>query len=241
MHDRDAGGCRGTPSCPRCVGGESGCRTLVRRAAGEGEPGRLALSAFCERAWQPVYRYIRARGCRADEAEDLTQSYFTRFIEKGWASEARAWRGCFRPFLCVSVRHHLANERDRERAARRGGRRPAVSLDAAVEAGRPGVEPVDALSPEVLLERRRAEEALARAVAALRRELEASGRGERFARLEARLLGEGSRRGDASLAAEWGVGESAVRVAVHRLRRRLEAILRERRAPGPVFRSRIPS
>jgi DNA-directed RNA polymerase specialized sigma24 family protein len=210
------------------------CCALVRRATrGDGFSAREALSAFCEASWHPVYAHIRACGYSTADAEDLTQGYFTRFLEKDYVGDARSWQGCFRPFLRVSVRHFLSNERDRERAAKRGGGRAPLSLDAAGEQGRSLPEPADPLTPEVLLERQRAEEVLAHAVAALRAEFEATGRMERFERLETRLVGEHTQTSFGTIAAEWGVGESAVRATLLRLRRRLAAIVRAVRSTPP--------
>jgi DNA-directed RNA polymerase specialized sigma24 family protein len=161
-------------SCRSCSaacapGAGARCRALVRAAGGRDEAAaRAALSGFCERAWRPVYVLVRGQGYGAADAEDLTQSYFTRFLEKGYVHDARSWTGCFRPFLRVSVRHFLSNERDRERAGKRGGGLRPVPLDS-VEARGAVHEAVDPVTPETLLERRRLEEAIARACARLGR------------------------------------------------------------------------
>jgi RNA polymerase sigma-70 factor (ECF subfamily) len=163
-----------------------------------------------------VYGLVRGSGYRAPEAEDLTQAYFARFLEKDTMRDVRAWRGCLRPFLRVSVRHFLSNQRDRERAAKRGGGRVPLSLDGAGVQGQAPPEPADHLTPEVLLERRRAEETLARAVSTLRADFQAAGRPERFARLQNRLVGDHTPTSFGRIASEWGVGESAVRVTLLR-------------------------
>ena len=228
----------GRPATP-CAGqscAATRCCALVRSATTtDGPAAREALSAFCEASWRPVYGIIRAQGYAAADAEDLTQAYFTRFLEKDYARDARAWQGCFRPFLRVSIRHFLSNERDRTRAVKRGGGRAPLSLDDSGE-GRSLREPADGLTPEVLLERQRAEETLKRAVDRLRAEFEAAGRAERFARLEGRLVGEHTPASFGTIARDWGVGKSAVRVTLLRLRRRLAAILRAD-AERPAFRS----
>jgi RNA polymerase sigma-70 factor (ECF subfamily) len=205
------------------------CCALVRRAgAADESSAREALSAFCDATWRPVYGLVRAQGYRAADAEDLTQAYFTRFLEKGYLEDVQSWRGCFRPFLRVSVRHFLSNERDRARAAKRGGGRPLVSLD---DTDRPEIAPVDAVTPEDLLGRRRAQEAVERAIGRLREEMERAGQGARLARLIGRLAAEDP-ESFGPIARDWGVGRSAVRVALHRLRRRLAVLLREETGPG---------
>jgi DNA-directed RNA polymerase specialized sigma24 family protein len=228
MGERERTRCPREASCraPRCS--VDRCCVLVKRAGtGDGPVAREALSAFCDASWRPVYGFVRRQGYRAADAEDLTQGYFLRFLEKGYVEDVRSWRGCLRPFLWVSVRHFLANERDRARAAKRGGGRAPLSLDGAGEPGRLPPEPADAVTPEVLLERQRAAESLDRAVKALRTELQGTGRAERLACLESHLVGEDSRTGFGRIASEWGVSESAVRVALLRLRRRLAVLLRE--------------
>jgi RNA polymerase sigma-70 factor (ECF subfamily) len=222
--------CISCRSCPAgCAPGAGArCRVLIRRAGGSDEAAaRAALSAFCERTWRPVYVLVRGQGYAAAEAEDLTQSYFTRFLERGYVHDARSWAGCFRPFLRVSVRHFLSNARDRERARKRGGGLRAVSLDS-VEAHRAVPQVMDAATPETLLERRRLEEAIASACVRLGEEMRRAGRGPRLERLMEHLGGGGpGARSYRTTAREWGVSESAVRVAVHRLRRRLAGLLAE--------------
>lgn len=201
--------CRSASAC-----GKTRCRALVGRAS---EPiGADALARMCESCWGTVYGLVRRRGVQRADAEDLAQAYFARFIEKGWLRDASAWRGCLRPFLCVSVRHFLSNHWDHERALKRGGGR-VVSIDARNQ-GCPAVEPVEKTTPETLFERKQAEEALAVAFERLTQETSRSGR---LTRLRPFLAGEQGEGGYRCLAAEWGVRETAVRVAVHRLRRRL--------------------
>ena len=207
------------------------CCELVRRAATLSAPE--ALSSFCDASWWTVYSLVRAQGYKGADAEDLTQAYFARFVEKDYLREVRDWRGCVRPFLRVSVRHFLSNERDRQRAAKRGGRQPHVSLDAG-EAPSPG--PVDTETPEDLLQRRQTREAVERALWRLREEMEKAGQGHRLSRLMGRLTGDPDSFGP--IAREWGVGRSAVRVALHRVRRRLAALLREE---SPLFARPIAS
>lgn len=210
------------------------CCALVRRAGRAGEASAPEpLSAFCDASWRTVYGLVRAQGYRGADAEDLTQAYFARFVEKDYWQELRAWRGCVRPFLRVSVRHFVSNERDRQRAAKRGGGRPLVSLDAD---SAPSLGPVDTVTPEELLQRRQAREAVERALGRLREEMERAGQGERLARLMGRLVGDPESFG--RIARDWGVGRSAVRVALHRIRRRLAALLREE---NPVFAHPVPS
>lgn len=188
---------------------------------------RAALATLCQAYWYPVYAFIRSRGEAAADAEDLTQAYFTRLLEKGCLRGVRPEGGRFRSFLLVSVRNFVLNERERDRAGKRGGGRPHLSLDAAAAEARYTLEPRDAATPETLFERSWARTVLDRAFGRLREEARRSAGDRRYDRLEPFLTGDETGDTCASLAREWGVGASTVRVAVHRLRRHFGEILRE--------------
>jgi len=204
-------------------------RWSVIHAAGSSDPekAREALSYLFQSYWYPVYAMVRRYGHDAADAEDLTQEYFTRALEKGFFRELRPEHGRFRSFLLVSVRNFLHNERDRERAAKRGGGKPKISLDGAAAEQRYSLEPVESETPETLFERAWASEVLARALARLEEESQEGEEGSRFAQLRPHLTGDEDAVGYRELATSWGVGESAVRVAVHRLRKRFGAVLRD--------------
>jgi RNA polymerase sigma factor (sigma-70 family) len=201
---------------------------ILQARAGAATPAREALASLCASYWPPVYAFIRRRGRTPADAEDLTQSYFARFFEKGYVSAFRPEAGRFRTFLLTSVTHFLANEWDRERALKRGGGVRHLSLDAASAEERLRLEPVDRATPEAIFERQWTAAVLARCLERVRAEQTASGTLARFERLKSFLTGEGVPGDDyASLAPELGLSESTVRVAVHRLRRRFAEVLRE--------------
>jgi RNA polymerase sigma-70 factor (ECF subfamily) len=195
-------------------------------AAGRSASGdaREALAVLCERYWYPVYAFVRGRGHGADEAEDLTQAFFAKLLEKHYVRDADPERGRFRSFLLAAVTHFLSNERDRETALKRGGGRAVVSLDAEDAEGRYRLEPSHDMTPERVFRRRWALMLLERAVARLREEAERAGQAERFERLTACLTGDAVPH--AEVAAALGMSEGAVKVAVHRLRRRYRELLR---------------
>ncbi len=116
---------------------------------------RQALATLCQAYWYPVYAYIRRRVDRGDEAEDLTQEFFTLFLEKDFLGAVDRDKGKFRSFLRACCDHFLANQRDRLRAQKRGGGRPLASLDFGSADERYRREPADSLTPEALFERRR--------------------------------------------------------------------------------------
>lgn len=201
---------------------------ILKATVGGSSAARGALATLCETYWPPVYAFIRGKGHLPADAEDLTQAYFSRFLEKGYLKDFRPEVGRFRTFLCASVRHFLANEWDRERAVKRGGGKPPLSLDAAAVERRYGLEPVDRVTPETLFERQWAVAMLERCLARLEAEQPTGSTARsRFERLKPLLVGEGPAGGYAELAAELGMSEAAARVAVHRLRKRFGRLLRE--------------
>jgi RNA polymerase sigma-70 factor (ECF subfamily) len=188
---------------------------------------RGALAGLCEAYWYPLYAYVRRWGHGPDEAQDLTQEFFTRLLEKHYLRDADPTRGRFRSFLLASLKHFLSNERDRATAVKRGGRAQIVPLEIETAEGLYRLEPPDADTPEKVFERRWALMLLERTLGRLRDEFEAGGRREVFARLEGYLTGERDTVPYAQLAAELGMTEGAIKVAVHRLRKRFGALLRE--------------
>ena len=184
-----------------------------------------ALATLCEMYWYPVYAFIRRQGCRADEGADLTQEFFARVLEKNYFHDADQARGRFRAFLCASIRHFLSNERDRARTLKRGGNQPPISLDVETAEGRYQLEPRDDLTPEKLFDRRWAMLLLDRALVRLNEEHLLAGKADLFGHLKVFLNGESSPYGDVATAL--GMTEGAVKVAVHRLRRRFRDALVE--------------
>ena len=202
------------------------CRVLARHSLSTApEQAREALAAFCEASWPMVHATVRAQGYRGADAEDLTQGYFARFIERGDLAYAAGWQGCLRTFLRVSVRHFLSNVRDRDRARKRGGGLRALSLDAPDGDPHAVPEPACVVTPETLLAQGQAEAAVRKALAELRDEMQRAGCPERLARVEGYLLDEVNAGSYGQIAREWGVGVSAARVTVHRLRKRLGRLL----------------
>jgi RNA polymerase sigma factor (sigma-70 family) len=185
---------------------------------------RQALGQLCESYWHPLYCYARRRGYSADEARDQTQGFFTTLIEKGYVRAADPQRGRFRSFLLTAFKHFLANEYDRERALKRGGGSTLVALDAEEAEQRFRGEPPDERTPERVYERRWALALLDLALGRLREEFAASEQEARFDGLKEFLTGDAA---PYALAAErLGMTEGAVKVAVHRLRKRFRELVR---------------
>ena len=195
-------------------------------SAGAGRPeSRQALEELCQLYWAPVRGYIRHRVRDDALADDLTQGFFTAFLERGAVSSADADRGRFRSFLLTSVKYYLADERDKAAALKRGSGVAPVSLDAQDEEGRTIDVEDPGLTPEREYDRQWALAFLARARARLDEQMGAERDADRMRRLA--FLATDDAAGYAAVARELGMNESAVKVAVHRLRRRFAVILRD--------------
>src|SRR5262249_23035042 len=141
---------------------------------------REALASLCGVYWYPVYAYVRRQGFDADWAQDLTQEFFSRLLEKDFLAQVHPDKGKFRSFLLAACRHFLANERDRARARKRGGGRLPVPLELHAAEGRYGREPSHDLTPEKLFERRWALALLDHVLARLQDEMVKAGKGRLF-------------------------------------------------------------
>jgi RNA polymerase sigma factor (sigma-70 family) len=201
--------------------------SLVLAAGQRSSPqSSAALATLCENYWYPLYAYVRRRGHEADEAQDFTQAYFARLLEKNDLAAADPGRGRFRSFLLASLKHFLANEWDRARAEKRGGGRSVLSIDFGTAEERYRAEPSHDLTPERIFERRWALVLLENVLARLHDESAQAGKADSFDRLKGFLTGEQSAVTYGQLAAELNMSEGALKVAVHRLRRRYRELLR---------------
>lgn len=189
--------------------------------------GKRALVALCETYWHPLYAFVRRRGHPAEEAQDLTQAFFARLLEKESVAEADPARGKFRSFLLGSLNHFLANQWRRDHAQKRGGSQAILSLDFQRGEESLSLEPAHDLTPEKLFERQWAMTLLTTALARLREEYTAAGKQALLERLHPYLGGDGDAAPYAEIARQLGMSEGAVKVAVHRLRRRCRDLLRE--------------
>jgi RNA polymerase sigma-70 factor (ECF subfamily) len=203
--------------------------SLVLAAGAPGSPqAGEALARLCAAYWYPVFAFVRRQGHSLEDAQDLTQGFFARLIEKGDLADADRSRGRFRAFLLTACRHFLANEWDREQAQKRGGGRTALTIDAAAAEGRYQRALSHAQTPERLYERQWCLTLLAAVLDDLRDEYGASGKGRVFDRLKGFLTDAETDETHADAAADLGISAAAVKVAVHRLRKRYRDVLRRR-------------
>ncbi len=201
--------------------------TLVLNAGGNDSiAARSALAQLCQTYWYPLYAYVRRRGYSPADAEDLTQGFFARLIELQSLADVRCEKGKFRSFLLASLNHYLSDAWDRERAQKRGYGR-VTSLEMGAAEARLSREPVDTLTPEKLFEQKWAMTLLETVVGRLQQEYDAAGKGALFLALRFSIAGEKAEEPYAKLAAELGLSEPALRVAVHRLRQRYRRLLHD--------------
>jgi len=186
---------------------------------------RSALVSLCEAYWYPLYAYARRRGYPPDQAQDVTQEFFLRVLEGRYLDRADQEKGRFRAFILTSLKFFLADEGDRVRAQKRGGG-AVLSLEISCGEEHYQREPAHDETPERIFERRWALSVLDRVVGKLRNEFVHHGRQEHFERLKVFLLGQ-SDAPYAALAREMNTSEGALKVAIHRLRKRYRELFRQ--------------
>jgi RNA polymerase sigma-70 factor (ECF subfamily) len=188
--------------------------------------GRQALGALCSRYWRPVYTSLRRQGFPPADAEDLTQGFFLHVIEHGTVTRADPQRGRFRSFLMGSLRWFLANERERERALKRGGEVVFVPFDVHEIESSMRFDGEDAAPLELQFDRQWARTVVGNALDTLGTEYAEHGRAHEYSALRPCLDPSGEMPSYESLANDLDRSEGTVKVAVHRLRKRFREVLR---------------
>ena len=187
---------------------------------------QAAMEKLCRTYWYPLYAYVRRRGHPAQDAQDLTQAFFARLLERHWVDDADRERGRFRTFLLTAMSRFLSDEWDKARAQKRGGDVTHVPVQLDTAETRYGHEPLDDATPEQYYERRWALTLLDTVLQRLRAEYQHAGKGELFDTLNSCLVGGRESQPYAELATKLDMNEGAVKVAVHRLRKRYRKLLR---------------
>jgi len=199
----------------------------VLAARGSDQPqARDAMATLCGVYWYPLYAFVRSRGSPPEEAEDLTQAFFVHVLEKDALRQVDPSKGRFRSFLLASFRNFQADEWTRQRAEKRGGGVAPLSLDAEAVEDRYALEPAHDLTPERIFERQWAVTVIEQAVARLQERYVRSGKQDHFETLKI-FLSEKRPVPHADVARRLGLSELAVKVVVHRFRKRFRDALRE--------------
>src|SRR6266511_4908428 len=201
--------------------------SLVLAAQGESAEADAALEKLCRIYWWPLYGFVRRQGYKPEEAQDLTQAFFARLLERRDLETVRQERGRLRSYLLASVKNFMSKARDRELTIKRGEGRPLISLEDLLARERADQEPAHKLSADRIYERRWVLTLLEQVLTRLRAEYEAAGKLPLFDRLKELLAGESSQPSQAKIADEMQMTENAVKQAFHRLRYRYRQLLRE--------------
>lgn len=186
-----------------------------------------ALEELCRTYWFPLYAYVRRRGHTKEDAEDLVQAFFARFLSKNYLAGLGAERGRFRAFLLASLKNFLINDWKKSQRQKRGGGEVALSLDWQTADTKFQVAAQNEPSPDKAFDREWALALLAKVIGRLQAECEADGKGRLFAQLKVFLTAGGAESAQRDVAAALGMEEGAVRVAIHRLRKRYRQLLRD--------------
>lgn len=218
------------PSSPHAAGFQPTRWTLVLRARGESVAARTALGELCEAYYQPVFAFIRTAGHHEDAARDLTHGFFARLLAGQGLGHVDPARGRFRSFLLGAVKHYLADTRDHNRAAKRGGGQTLVSINEHA-AGHTTTVPLQIADPagppsDAAFDREWAWTLVGRALDTLAAESSKAGSSVYFETLKPWLLGEVDSLSQADAAQHLGASEGAVKVAIHRLRKRFRELVK---------------
>lgn len=201
--------------------------TLVLRARGESPEARRALGELYEAYWQPVFRFLRREGRDDDTARELTQEFFARLLARDGLATVVPGRGKFRSFLLGAVKHFLGDLRAHERRLKRGGGQATVPIGTGTDTASelPVADPSAGVA-DAVFDHEWALALVTRSVGALAAEAAADGRQLQFEALKPWLLGEIGGLSQAELAQQLGMSEGAVKVAIHRLRKRFRELVR---------------
>lgn len=198
--------------------------TVVIHAGQDDSQAREAMARLCQMYWYPLYAFVRRRGYQPPDAQDLTQAFFARLLDKHSLDQVDQSKGKFRSFLLGSLKNFLANEWDKGRTQKRGGEQSIISLDHDAAESWYGLEPSHTLDADRIFERRWALTLLEQVLARLRNEY-CDERSDLFDELKVTLTGE-SASSYSSIAARLGMTEGAVKVAAYRFRNRYRDLIR---------------
>jgi RNA polymerase sigma-70 factor (ECF subfamily) len=200
---------------------------VIRAGQPDGPGAEEALSELCRIYWLPLYAFIRGQGQTPAAAEDLTQGFFAKLLEKNYVAGANQAKGRFRSFLLTALKRYLANEWDRNHAAKRGGFHAMVEIDKALAEPRVAPQLVHGAQPDMLFERQWAVTLLDAVMRRLQQEYVETGRTKLFQHLARTLTQEDDAQPYAAIAQELELTEAAVKTASRRLRLRYQELLRE--------------
>jgi len=201
--------------------------SVVLSAQGQSPAADEALEKLCRTYWRPIYSFVRRDGRTVEDAQDLTQSFFARFLTRRDFDAVRQEKGRLRSYLLISLKHFLVNERQRAMSIKRGEGKALIPLDELIASDRNDPEPAEVLTPDRIYERRWALTVLEQVLGRLGEEYRAAGYGRLFDYFKELLADGPDGISQAKIAAEMGMTENAVKQAYHRFRQRYRELLRE--------------
>jgi len=216
---------RSGPVNPRAVFATTHWSVVLSATRRDTTRARAALARLCQTYWYPLYAYVRRRGYPVHDAQDLTQAFFAQLLERHSLASADPDRGRFRSFILAAMNHFLASEWKKGIAQKRGGGCEKLSLDWAAAEQRYDLEPATHVAPDTLFEKQWALTLLSAVTGRLEREYQADGKAALFAAIKHTLLGLRDSQPYAGIAAALDMNESALKVAVHRLRKRYRELI----------------
>ncbi|MHC1764793.1 MAG: RNA polymerase sigma factor [Verrucomicrobiia bacterium] len=215
----------GAPSAPLFT--TTHWSVVLAARPGDSSKAAEALERLCRTYWYPLYAYVRRHGYSPEDAQDLTQEFFARLLAKDYLAAVQPAKGKFRWFLLSALKRFLVNARERAMARKRGGGRAPVPFDGEKAEDRYRLEAADHLSPDKLFDRAWAANQIDAAYRCLEEECALEGKRALLERLKVILSGDREVQTYAEIGADLGLTEGAMKVAVHRLRRRYRELLRE--------------
>lgn len=204
--------------------------TQVLSARGESPEAQLALGQLCEAYWKPVFRFIRRNNFEEDAAREMTQEFFAQLLARHGLDHVEQGKGRFRSYLLGAVKHFLADQLDRANAAKRGGGQAPVPFEVQPETHTTVCLQIPAPAsplPDAFFDRQWALNVVDRALNAMAAEFAAGGKGKQFETLKPWLVGETGSLSQSEAATELGLSEGAIKVAIHRLRKRFRDLVKE--------------
>jgi RNA polymerase sigma factor (sigma-70 family) len=201
--------------------------SVVLAAQGPSPAADEALEKLCRTYWRPVYAFLRRQGVGPEEAEDITQGFFTQLLERRKFSAVRKEKGRLRSFLLGALKYFLADEQRRAMAIKRGKGQRLIPLEELRANERIELEPADPVTAEIIYERRWALTVLERVLSRLKDEYQTAGNAALFDLLKQLLPDEPGSPSQADIAAQFGMNENAIRQAFYRFRQRYQSLLRE--------------
>ncbi len=201
--------------------------SVVLEAQGESPAAQDALEKLCRTYWRPIFSFLQRQGFELAEAEDITQGFFASLLERDSLSAVRKEKGRLRSYLLGALKNFVADERRRAMAIKRGKGLRLIPLEELHANERIEMEPADALTAELIYERRWASTVLERVLSRLKDEYRAAGNAALFDSLKQLLPDEPGSPSQAEIAAQLGMTENAVRQAFYRFRQRYQSLLRE--------------